>query len=87
MEGQGSALTKNQPTTNLVEVEDQVQLADIAKVLVEHLNKLVDDLQGDELVLIWWGEIVLKEGMGYGKPTTTDQKPACRLLSPEGSHK
>lgn len=44
MEGQGSALTKNQPTTNLVEVEDQVQLADIAKVLVEHLNKLVDDL-------------------------------------------
>ncbi len=34
-----------------MEVEDEVQLADIAEVAVQHLHKLVDDLQGDQLVV------------------------------------
>lgn len=34
-----------------MEVEDKVQLADVAKVAVQHLHILVDDLQGDQLIV------------------------------------
>ena len=35
----------------LVEVEDQVQLADIAKVAVKDLDEVMDDVEDDELVV------------------------------------
>ena len=34
-----------------MEVEDEVQLADVAKVAVQHLHIVVDDLEGDKLVI------------------------------------
>ena len=37
---------------HLMEVEDQVELAHVAKVTVEHLDKVVDRLQDDELVVV-----------------------------------
>ena len=36
----------------LVEVEDQVQLAHVAKVSVEHLYEVVDHVQHDQLVVV-----------------------------------
>lgn len=38
--------------TNLVKVEDKVQLADIVEVLIQHLNKVVDSLQIAEIVVV-----------------------------------
>ena len=35
---------------HLVKVEYEVQLTDVAKVLVQHLHIVVDDLQCDELI-------------------------------------
>ena len=35
----------------LVEVEYQIELAHVAKVLVEHFDKVVDHVQSDELVV------------------------------------
>ena len=34
-----------------MEVEDQVELADVAKVAIEHLDKVMDHLQHDQLVV------------------------------------
>ena len=36
---------------HLVKVEDEVQLADIAKVAVQDLNKVVNDLQREQLIV------------------------------------
>ena len=41
--------------THLVEVEDEVQLAHVAKVLVQHLHKLVHHLQRQQLVVVCRG--------------------------------
>lgn len=41
-----------QDVVRLVEVEDDVQLAHVAEVTVEHLHEQVDLLQGDELVVV-----------------------------------
>lgn len=35
----------------LMEVENEVKLADIAKVAVQHLHKVMDDLQSDQLIV------------------------------------
>ena len=43
---------RQQAGSHLVEVEDEVQLAHIAKVLVQHLDKLVHHLQGQQLVVV-----------------------------------
>jgi hypothetical protein len=37
---------------HLVEVEDEIELADVAKVLVEHLDEEVDGLEARELVVV-----------------------------------
>lgn len=42
---------KSATTTHLVKVEDEVQLAHVAKVPVEYFNVVVDDFEGDELVV------------------------------------
>lgn len=34
-----------------MEVEDEIQLADVAKVTVEHFNVVMDDLERGELVV------------------------------------
>lgn len=36
---------------HLVEVEDEVELTDVAEVAVKDLDKVVDDLERDELVV------------------------------------
>ena len=45
----GDKLVQNQ--VNAVEVEDQIKLADVAKVVIEHFDKEVDGLQESQLVI------------------------------------
>ena len=41
----------------LVEVPDEVELADVGEVLVEHLHEQMDGLQACELILCPWTHI------------------------------
>lgn len=43
-------LVKNE--VGLVKVEDEIEFADVAKVLVKHFHKVVDDLEVHQLVVI-----------------------------------
>ncbi|RNC55874.1 hypothetical protein TcCL_ESM06633 [Trypanosoma cruzi] len=36
-----------------MKVEDEIELADIAKVAVQYLHKMVDDFQHDQLVIVF----------------------------------
>lgn len=38
----------------LVKVEDQVKLADVAEIAIEYLHKLVNDIQNNQFIVVFF---------------------------------